>query len=34
AMPHTSLSAANAKATGVATWPVTPVIRIFESRMG
>ena len=34
AMPQTSLSAARASAMGVATWPVGPVIRILEPRMG
>jgi hypothetical protein len=33
-MPHTSLSAESDLAMGFATWPVGPVMRIFEPRMG
>jgi hypothetical protein len=32
-MPHTSFSAAKAWAMGVASWPVGPVIKIFEPRI-
>src|SRR5258705_11271526 len=32
-MPHTSLSAARARATGLATWPVGPVIKILAPRI-
>jgi hypothetical protein len=33
AMPHTSLSAARARAIGAATWPVGPVIKILDPRI-